>query len=763
MPVINLAYEDRFRYTIYNGNFGSLVIPEPDGWRTDEKEYARHKDLDGIFPKFSNNLKFKGDSAVQITLVRTLDGINAKIRLTKDEQHPHTNEWVRSYDGFLDMTTYTITAGVVSMKFNSGGLEQLRKSRWSKKVELERLQTIDGDLLTELKTETIPLDGRRIFLSTSFETSEINNEAKTEVETNAGNTRGITTAIPLIIKTNQHQNIAQSPAYQTTGLELTGDSGMMFILNADRDRIFDISINLNFDAFFEKYENVQWCFYQVCLTTYENGNSFDLKNRTVLYELNSGFANSDPRKLPADYDAAYPAFTKNIQISYRDSSFEIKAGESLAFEAFLKSDMYVDNQAGVRCFAKNLTVTEGVFPLKVEEDSFFEKSTTKTIMIYEQGERLSEIMTGRSDAFYSEELGRTDIGYAIDGDSSLISCSHGQWIRGFDKSPASEDNKYKPFATSFKDYIESLSATRNLSLGIEKFGLSERFRVEKKKFFYNNNVLIRLADLVDGEWIYTQVSKFKRSEAPEYYDAGLLLGYEKGWDNEEAMGLDEPNAKSEYTTPITAVDTIYTKISKYLAGSYPIEFLRRKSKELFPTEDHSNDKEIFLFTLKRSGSGKYEERKWQDDLEKEPTGIFSPETATNLTLSPFNILLRHGWVIAAGLTKNITDYIRFGSSEGNSKLKTKLTGGNEYAENGDIIISELERPRYLPEFLEFEFPVGFDIIKQVEGSTEIQGKKIQNFYGLVEFKNDNNDLERGFLINLKPNGNGKWKLLKANR
>jgi hypothetical protein len=25
-----------------------------------------------------------------------------------------------------------------------------------------------------------------------------------------------------------------------------------------------------------------------------------------------------------------------------------------------------------------------------------------------------------------------------------------------------------------------------------------------------------------------------------------------------------------------------------------------------------------------------EQRKWQDDLEKAPTGIFSPETATNL-------------------------------------------------------------------------------------------------------------------------------------
>jgi hypothetical protein len=32
----------------------------------------------------------------------------------------------------------------------------------------------------------------------------------------------------------------------------------------------------------------------------------------------------------------------------------------------------------------------------------------------------------------------------------------------------------------------------------------------------------------------------------------------------------------------------------------------------------------------KPGTNILEQRKWQDDLEKAPTGIFSPETATNL-------------------------------------------------------------------------------------------------------------------------------------
>ena len=54
-------------------------------------------------------------------------------------------------------------------------------------------------------------------------------------------------------------------------------------------------------------------------------------------------------------------------------------------------------------------------------------------------------------------------------------------------------------------------------------------------------------------------------------------------------------------------------------------------------------------------------------------------------------------------------------------------------------------------------------MQQVEGTTEILGKKIPNFYGLVEFMNNDGQLEKGFLFSLKPNGAGKWKILKSNR
>jgi hypothetical protein len=260
--------------------------------------------------------------------------------------------------------------------------------------------------------------------------------------------------------------------------------------------------------------------------------------------------------------------------------------------------------------------------------------------------------------------------------------------------------------------------------------------------------------------------KVKRSVATENYFSDLTIGYNKGWENEEAMGLDEPNTKTTFGTAITRIKNSFQAICDYITASYAKEFIRRKPKTLYPTTDHKNDKEIFMMDLKRGSGGIFLERKWQDDFQEEPEGIFSPETAVNLRFTPFNMLLRHGWVVASGLYRHyVNKYTRYLSSEGNSGLITKLNGGNEYSENGNVLNSELERPRFIPEWIEFEYPCDFETMQQVEGYfvNPSNGKKIPNFYGLVQFENENGDLEKGYLFNLKPNGEGKWKLLKANR
>lgn len=168
MSTINQTYFDRVRFILQNDNLGSLIVEEPIGWNSDDKELARHKDYHGIFPKFSNNLKFIGEAKDYLQTAYDVYGINAQVRLVKDEKHPQTDELTRSYHGYLDMSTRQVENNTIALKFNSGGLEAELKSRESEAVEITRTTTLDGLPLTDLPINKVELDGRRIFLKSIF-------------------------------------------------------------------------------------------------------------------------------------------------------------------------------------------------------------------------------------------------------------------------------------------------------------------------------------------------------------------------------------------------------------------------------------------------------------------------------------------------------------------------------------------------------------------------------------------------------------------
>ena len=734
----NLNYFDRVRYTLSNKNQGSLIIEEPIGWTSDEKELARHEQYHGIVSRFSNSLKFIGDGKDFIQLVDDIDGINADIELKREEKHPQTDVWTLTYSGYLDLSTKETEGNQISIKFNSGGLEQLLKARESDQIEIDRTTTIDGKTIPEIQPITVALDGRRIFLKSKLETKSNDSSISLYNESNAGNTRNQTTGIPFSIINKSHEQV-QDVLSGNTADENTGTTGMMFFANADRKRTLIIKVKLNF-KFNINQERIDWAFFKVSITKFKNGVSYNTPTRIELFNLpNINALNSSNRR--------------TFSVNY-NGIINVESGESLAIEAYQKADFRASPNAKL---AIDLTDITG--DLSIEEDSFFEKSQTKAILAYETVDRLVTIGTNKENAFYSDFLGRTDLGYTLDGPGSLIAATHGFWIRQFDKLPIPTEvpkveNLFKPLTTSFKDAVNSLDAVWNVGIGIETVGNKERVRLEELSYFYNNNVTIRLG----------QVKKVKRSCATEYYYSSLEFGSEKGGTYEEAMGLDEFNTKSTFTTIINRSKGVYSKTSKYRTDSYAKEFARRKPKLLNDTEDTPYDNDVFLMDLKRGYlPSVFEQKKWQDDFEQEPTGVFSPDTATNLRFSPFNCLLRHSWWFGGGFKKYPSDYVRYGSSTANSQLKTKLNGKNQYSENGNIINSELTTARFFPEWIEFEHVCDFDIMQIVEGKTIIQGKQIMNFYGLVEFVNENNEKEKGFLFNLKPNGKGQWKLLKSNR
>lgn len=741
MGNINPAYNDRVRYTLYSKVQGSLIIDEPEGWNSDEKELARHEQYHGIMSRFSNSSKFVGSGKEFIQLVYDIEGINAEIQLKREERHPQTDVWTLSYSGYLDLSTWEAEGDKISIKFNSGGLEQSLKARESEQVEIDRITSIDGKQIPELNPVTVNLEGRKVFLKTKYGISPIENSVELYRQTN-GQTRGQSAPIPLVLETKSHE-VAQSPivsarvdndSWDRNG---PGELGLLFFAVNDRDRTFRLKLDLSFYAKVLENDDINYFKFLVRLAKFNGASDYLFKSNQILFQTD-------------DYGQIN---NKTITISI-DQEVTVLAGESLG----LIVDQNHDGKNG-RSSHLRINLSDIKANLLLEENSSQESSTTKAILAHEFMERLVAINTNKQNAFYSDFFGRTDLGYSNDGQGALMALTHGFWVRQFVKLPIPSENPkvenlFKPLTTSFRDAVQSLRTIWNVGIGIERVGYKEIVRMEELSYFYNNNVTIRLPN---------QVKNVKRSVAAQYYYSSLEFGPEKGGEYEEANGLDEYNTKSTYTTVINRIKETYSMISKYRFDSYGLEFARRKPKFLDDTADTKYDSDVFVLDLKRGSASAYEQRKWQDDFEEEPTGVFDPSSATNLRFSPLNCLLRHSWWFSGGFKKYATDYVRYGSSVANSQLKTKLIGKPKYAENGNIVNSELSRARFFPEWIEFEHLVDFDIAQQLEGTSTILGKKTPNFYGLIEFTNEKNEIEKGYLFSVKPNGNGQWKILKSNR
>jgi hypothetical protein len=768
MSNVNQGYNDRVQFFLQNSELGSLEITEPIGWNNDEKELERHKDYHGIFPKFSNSLKFIGTAYDYLKLADELYGVNVDVRLVKNEKHPKTDVWTRTYDGYLDFTTFSEEDNQISIKFNSGGIEAKLKSSESEDVEITRTTTLDGQPLEELELKQVELDVRRIFLKSIWQTdTDNNNEIELSVESNDGNTRRLTKSFPLNLINRSHDE-ASSSIFGSEGNENIGSVGMMIIRESEFNR------NLAIKGSYIKFKplikspypgnqlgnDIQWGIISVCLTIFKDGSNFNVKSRDYLFSSQTLGGDTYNQLMLTDGVLRELNFIKNINLL---------PGESIALELFIEADLY-NTVLGSAEFKVNFTELSG--NLIIEEDSYFDKTISNMVLPFEAAERLIQIYTNKK-VLKSNALGRTDIGYLEDGKSSLLGLLHGFWIRGFDKYPLGtidNPNPFKPLTTNLKEFMESFSTTQNLGLGIEINGFKEYVRIEELGYFYNRNVTIKLPN---------QVKKVKRYFSTEYSYSSIEIGYEKpNGENlyEEAFGLYEYNCTNKYKTAIKKFKNVYSKISKYRTDSYGLEFARRKQKLTHATTDTQYDTDVFKIDLKRSITGLFKLRKWQDDFEQLPTGTYSPETAYNLRLSPLNCLLRHGWVIGAGLTKYLSDFVRYTSSTANSNLKTKLrtdsnylldplhsvANGNEYSENGNIVNSELQRARYLSQIIEFEHEVDFYVNQMIYGKKIILGKEIPNIYGRVEFINENGEPEKGYLLSVKPNGNGKFKILKSN-
>lgn len=689
---------------------------DPKNWDESEKTLKRSTKTYGVVTELSKDLEFTGDGALMLRLAKEYRDIEADVVLEEWRRHPHIDKYYLHSSGHFDFSQYSSDKNYVKVAFKTGGLNPILAAQLNQKFELERLESITGVALDPLDTITAELTSRKILLISSFGTPE---GYKDE---NLSYTAPYRTPFLNIVSNSDEENI--QPVIEDFVVWTTGG-----------DNAFDTISLEPYNYFYG--ENT------VAKTIRVNGSfTFTVDSGTniivaaVLMVTNA--SHNEVSRVSVHNESEWRPNAETT-ITF-DENIDLEVDENVAFVLLVTTNKTTAGFNVIRYSDDSV--------LNVTEDSIRDDSNTKAIFMHEAGDRLMQIITGEQNRFYSSFYGREDIGYGVSAEEyAKTAIALGFWIRKFD------DEKLE---ISMKQFLESSNAIHNTGYTISDVDGVEKVVVEDMKYFFNDFVGITLTE---------QVSDVERKIASEMYHSKMSFGYKKpNGDNlyEEAMGLEEYNTETTYANPITRVENEYKKVSDFRADSYGREFARRKPKLNYPKQDTRYDKDAFFLDLKNGlNENVYAERIWSDDYELIPTGVYSPETATSLRLTPFRNSERHQWFYGSGLFKFAQDFVRYASSLGNSDLSTKKTGEVARGENADVQINELERPRFSNEWITFTMPVDFYINEQVYGYTIVNGRKIPNFFGKVEFINEFNEKEYGYLFELKPNKEGRWKLLKA--
>lgn len=742
MGDIKSTYSNHEIFVLKSDIADALVMKkEPKGWTEDSIRFTRHKDYHGIFTSFTNSLTFYKEYKEYILLAYKLGGINVNTYLTKYELKDVDGEvkWVEKYTAIADYKTKKEVDGGLEINFNSNDLEELLSSHKTDTFEIERLTSIDDDDLDVMDLFNVELSGRTL---TGISESKINlNYNSYDLSVYPTFTRSIiaqgiraynndfnTAVTEIVTRGNDRFSSVDAP-------NRTAEASQMFIVD-DIDPDETLEININYDLEFYAGDNGGADDDNNTLKAYFrilewNGVSYD---EILLEEI---FSETYVHTFPVQLYKFNISGTKKYTLKHNQ-------GIMIGFKNFN------DDSGSLAGTGINFTKHE----IKVVSEEFYENSPNLTCSFFHDTmERLMYIITGQKNKFYSKYFGRTELGYKEDGEGGLMGLMSGYWARDFDP----ETDKYKSLQISIDDCITSAQAVHNIGVGIEKFNLSKRLRFEKLEYFYQNRAIIKLP---------YQLKNVVRTIDSNLFFSGTSLGYDYGGEYEDEIGLDEPNTISENVTPIRKSDKKYNKKSKVRSDDYGLEIIRRKPQILFPEEDTSMDDHNWWLDLKRTDFG-FTQKIWSDRLEKLPTGINAPEDYKGMFFTPLRMLLRHGFVIKSAIEVYADKLIKNINVKGNKNLSMQFIGEDkEYKENSDILVSDLKRSRFTEDIIEGEHVITSDLLDLIQGTTKMiingEEEEVPNIYFPIEFINEKEELELGYILDINPEGNGKIKFQKYN-
>lgn len=706
-----ISYFNNVRYTIFGKYFTALEIDEPKEWEDDKKELMRSETYDSIFKVLSSNLLFYGVAKTALQSAYDIDGIKADVRLERETRNEQTNDWELDYEAYFDFSEYEVDKNYVKIKLYETPFFKNIESRFKDKFELERLDDLKGGVLPPLQYSNLQFKGRDIFRETLFD-----NENEVVRATYSGNSFQFYDAlfdfaIPLKLKYRSDDSFfAPVTPWDSSGnLEVEsarivrdfGDTriyngGTLFYIRSEKERTVDLQIKIKLKARFNTPNNPSATF-RIFLDKVDGETFASFEENELIRVSNSG----EPPEFLIPENVL-----KEFTVTY-NTTVNLVEGDCLGLR--MQPTFGAPYLNGNQWYFEFDEVT-----ILAQENDLSITTDCKVLTYFQAFERLFQIITGK----------RTFQSNLLSEKWRDLLLTDGFKIRQF------ED---KNITISLEELYGSLSTFDDVAMIVER----QTVRIESKDEVYKQQIGVDIGQVLD----------VSRKIIKDYHYSRIEIGYDFNGEYEEVVGLEEYNIKGEYATCIDTVENVFKSISKVRADPSGMTFAQDKQFVNFPKEDTRYDRYNFAIDAILESEGRYVMRYWETDFPNEPTGVFSPQTAFNLRLSPFNCLLRKGRTISAGLQKYPNEYLKFSSTEGNSQLVTL------YPERAVILNSVLPKPYYLPEEI---------ILKRKTSMIDFKNI-INNKYKLIKFVDEDGNDGYGFIYKfVKPNGDGDYSLIRGN-
>lgn len=702
-PIVRYEFEN-----LYNGEIFKAQI-DPKGWRNAKPKLVRSMKGHGIISVLSKNLEFTGETKRWLDAAYEARDIEAAIIMREYKMIPYTtseDEYV-SMIGDFDFSEIIKEENYTKIPFTAGRLNAQLNAKWNEKIEIQKLLSLNGITLEELALQDVLLTPRRIFLESAWENAQSTSVWFPQL--------GPARVPELNVVSNQDEENVSFSLGSGEWSPGVGSAEQFFYTQSDVAKTINVRICLDLHVSGGGFNSV-W--YQVAVARFSFNGSIYTQEEIIYFYGSASEVQEFTRDLSIDE-------TRSIDLDEDDSLV-------LIISTIGGNSATTGNSQQHRYNKLKLIATE---------DSVRQESSTKAVLMHEMIERTVEVITGVKQV-YSQFYGRLDIphiSYPIDGEYSGTAWTFGKWVRQF------FDDKIQ---ISMKEIMQTAFGLHNVGYTIQTINNSEIFVVESMKYFFQNATVIELGE----------VSDYKENAAKELFVQSGDFGYKKGGEFEENMGLDEYNIMTSYGFPITRVEGSYDALSDGRGDSYAKEFARRLSILNYPNTDSKYDKDLMILdVLKRLGQS-WEERLWGDDYESAPTGIFDPDSATGLRITPARNMERHLWWINAAHVKFPQEWIRHLNSQGNPELVTKKVGEPALSEAQDIQINATEQSRAQFRWATFQHKVDYSIERLLYGHTEVSGRLVPNWFFKVKFLKDGQK-KHGWIYEVEPNSEGKWKLL----